>query len=182
MDKQLPDIGVTGPKHRSPVRRRRRLGATAGALVTGAALVLGSAGLAEAGVHTYIPSGKTVPLYDNCGTGFTGSVKWTNTKTADTVTVKFTPPAKQAGKVSYVAADIDVRGDHTDARGRNRVFRLRADVETLTLGTQMVKTFKASEMPADIKVWRVSVGAVEEGPLATEVHALEAEDDPAACD
>jgi len=182
MEKQLHDIGTTGPKHRSPLRRRRRLGASAGALVTGAALVLGSGGLADGGVHEAVPYDPypVVKLHDNCETGFTGEATWKNGTKKDKITVTFTPPPKQPGKPSYVAADLDLRGDYTDpVRKKTRVFRMRHDFETLDLGKPTSWTFYA---PSDIVLWRISVGAAEEGPLETEVHALEAEKDPAACD
>ncbi len=175
MEEQLNDIGATGPKHRSSARRRRRLGAPVGALLTGAALLLGTAGMADAATHTYIEKNRVVPLVDNCRTGFTGSVTWTDGADNDTVTLKFTPPA------GYTAADADIRGDAPDPRrpSRDRVVRLRDDFPTLQAGVQIEKTFTTR---SDIKVWRVSVGAIKADALATEVHALEAEDDPLACD
>lgn len=173
MDKQLHDIETTGPKHRSSARRPRRLGASVGALLTGGALVLGTASMAGAAVHDPIPKGYS-PLYDNCGTGFSGSVTWTDGAQNDTITVRFKPSA------GYSAADVDVRADVKDSRGRDRVVRYRTDFETLTAGT--VESFTIRNAPANAKVWRVSVGAIEAGPLGTEVHALEAENDPAACD
>ncbi len=181
MGKHVYDIETTGSKHRPSVRRRRRLGVPVGALLTGGALLFGTVSMADAGVHDPITDDKTRPvtLYDNCGTGFKGYVKWTDGAKNDTIKVTFTPPVKPAGQ-GYSAADLDLRGDYKDpSRDRTRVFRMRHDFETLTPGKAMSWTFSA---PRDILLWRVSVGAVEEGPLATEVHALEAEKDPAACD
>jgi hypothetical protein len=156
------------PQHAAPTPRRRRFAASAGALVAGTALVLGSAGVADAKVTDPIPTGNYT-LYDNCNTGFTGSLIVTKTQ----VTVNFDPSAAY----DKGSAGIDLRGTvvekDNNGRQRERTIRLKEEYDPLT-DSYKSKTFT---LPAGAYVWRVGVTAIAPGE-AEDVHALDYEQGP----
>jgi len=153
---------ISQPRHQAPARRRRRLGTTAGALLTGTALVLGTATMADAKTTTPIGSG---PLYDNCKVGFTGYVTIGKGK----VTVKFDPSAAYVGG----AAEIDVRTTKT-VDGRARTVRLKFPYEPLADGSRS----KSWNLDSKQYVWRVGVTATTAADPDNDVHALDHEAGP----
>jgi hypothetical protein len=166
---QTQGTETAADEHAGPARKRRRFAVRAGVLLTGAALVLGTAGVADAKPRPSLPH--EVNLVDNCGTGFTGHLSWKDGRSLDTITVTFTPSGDYVGGT----AGVDVRGTTTqpDASGRLRTktVRLKKDYDPTPSGLQTA-TFTA---PANVEIWRAGVVATTPADPLTSVHALDGE-------
>jgi len=154
------------PQHAAPVRRRRRLTASAGALVAGAALALGPIGVADAKTTPALPN--HLQLAANCDPGFPG----TYDRNGGTVKVALNAPA------GYDGGGVDVRGTVTEkdnkGRERQRTVRYKEDIEPLAAGGH-ASTFS---VPANVVIWRVGVTATPTGDPLADIHALDNEAGP----